>query len=377
MKSAAITRLGAILLLVATSGCQLELDGRKEVPAKLAGTIAQLKERTLANPSDQGALVGLAEAQLEAGMLFEAADNFSKAKAMGSNARILAGLANSYNQLGYMRSTVDQLSECRKIRPPHADCIYAAGRFFENFLTDVNDKDVKQRLRGTWLQFLAIAPADHPKRAYVKSAVDQLNAELGPPKFAPGPSSRPASQPAPGGAHGAAGQPAASPPPTTPPPAPAGHAGGAAPEPPPGEEVGELNPFGAAIQRAMSAYQKGDAKGAAAAFKDALKARPGDPLASAGLGEVLYVIGKKQESFKYLDAAYKAEPNDVMVRLLFGQVMLTARRRTDDAIKAWESLIKDAPDYAKQNKVPERLELFKRKLGEAQKLMGPGGAHPK
>jgi Flp pilus assembly protein TadD len=65
------------------------------------------------------------------------------------------------------------------------------------------------------------------------------------------------------------------------------------------------------------------------------------------------------EAVTTVERAYRVAPEDPQVRWAFGLIMLQARRRTDEAVKAWESLVAEEPDLAERLRLPERLESIR------------------
>lgn len=119
------------------------------------------------------------------------------------------------------------------------------------------------------------------------------------------------------------------------------------------------DPYVAAMVRAIEARKKGDARAAEVEYRAALKAQPRDANALAGVAEMLFAQEKNDDAVSPAELAYELKPTDPEVRWVFGLVMLSKNKRADDAIAAWEALIKDSPDYAKQLGVAERLKVIK------------------
>lgn len=340
-------RLIALFGAASLLSCNVDFDQRKAPPAALARRIAQKQNAVLQNPDDVNALLDLGDLQIEGEQWFEAADTFKKAKDLGSNdIRIHAGLTTVYFELGYFKAGIEELKSCIQQDRNNPDCLFAYAKLVE----PDQSKKAKEELRQVWLRFLAIAP-NHRKASYAKSSLERLNAELGPMQTPP---PVPSSQPAP---------------PPTEPDAPAsrpaqipGHPDGS---PEPREDVGELNEFGRAIAKAVQAVERNDAKAAEAAFREALKVRPEDAGAMAGLSETLLAQNKADEAVKTIERAYDLDKADPQVRWAFGMIMIRAKKRLPEAVAAWEALAKDDPEYAKRLKIPERLETIK-------KFMKPG-----
>jgi tetratricopeptide (TPR) repeat protein len=327
-------RLVACVLIA--SACGVDFSKPKAPDEGLAQRIAQRKNDLLQNPDNVKALIELGELQVEAGQMFEAADTLVAAKNTGSDdIRIHAGLTQAYLELGYMKSGVESLRTCIEKDRSNPDCLFAYGKLLE---PDQSDRS-RLELRQVWLRFLEVAP-NHRRATYVRSSLDQIEGQLANMKAPPEePSSQPSEEP------------------QDPPPVP-GHPGGTPEE---NEDVGELNELGQAFQKAIAAVKRGDAPGAEAAFREALKLAPDDPGATAGLAEALFAQGKLDEAVKTIEKAYQLDPKDSEVRWAFGMIMERANKRIPDAIAAWEALIAADPEYAGRLGIPKRLEELKKR----------------
>ncbi len=348
----AILGASALLLLFA---CEVDFTKPKAPDPGLAQRIAQRKNDLLKNPNDAATLLELAQLQHEAGLAFDAADTFLAARRNGlDDIRINAGLTNTYFELGYLKSGIEELKSCIEKDRNNPECLLAYGRLIEGD----DSQRAKQELRQVWLRFLQVAP-NHPKANYVRGSLEQLDAQLGTAKEPP---EEPASQPADDGAAPIA--------PDAPPPAGVaaipGHPGGT---PEASNDVGELNEFGQALSEAIEAVNKNDGVAAEAAFRRALKIRPDDPSAMAGLAETLFAQNKQEEAVKTVEKAYELDAKDPQVRWTFGLIMMRNQKRMSEAIAAWEALNREDPDYAQRLGIPQRLEAVK-------KLMSPSGGHP-
>lgn len=133
---------------------------------------------------------------------------------------------------------------------------------------------------------------------------------------------------------------------------------GAVPTEPPSPAEPE-DPYAAAMRKAVEARTQNDARTAEVAYRTALAAKPKDPHALAGVAEMLFAQEKAEDALKPAELAYELLPTDPEVRWVFGLVMLSKNKRVDDAMAAWDALIKDTPDYAKGLGVPERLKIIK------------------
>jgi len=68
-------------------------------------------------------------------------------------------------------------------------------------------------------------------------------------------------------------------------------------------------------------------------------------------------------------------PEDPQVRFMFGSILLRADERTDEAIAAWQSLLRDQPEIAEQLGIRERLAAVRR-AGGSEQAARPGSAQP-
>lgn len=340
----------ALLSALVLVACEVDFGTKPVADPGLARRIAQKKAELQSTPNDGGAWLALGDLYFAADQYFDAADAYVRAEALGApQSPVLAGLANSYLKLGYYQQSIDRLKKCFQINRNEPMCLYALGTVMESN----GDERSLADARRAYMHFLAVA-GEHERAAYVKSRIDQITARIGPPDpnetIAIGPASQPASQPA--------APPPAPPPESSGPPGVPGHGDGDS------QEVGELNAYGLALQKALTATRNNDLPGARAAYQEALADRPGDPSARAGLAEVYLAEGNISEAAKLIEATYDDHPTDPQVRWMFGTVMLRAERRQREAIEAWESLVEEYPDIAAQLGIPQRLEA-------AKKFMGP------
>lgn len=335
-----------LLLLPWVVGC-VDFDKPPAVDPNLERRIAQKLTQVAAAPADATAETELAELYFEAERYFDAADHFQAASTKsGDITRVASGLALTYLELGYIPAMVEQLKRCFERNRSHPGCLYAFG----NLLERDGSPDALAEARRTYLHFLQVAPPDHPRLAYVKSAVEQLNARL-PKEALEAPPDQPASAPAP------AGNPAMPPNhPTGAPPGLPAH-GAATGE----EDVGELNEFGRAIQKGMSLAQSGDFANAEAAFRQAVSLVPTDAGARAGLAEMLYAQRKRGEARQAVEEAWKLDRADPQVRYTYGLIMLEEPGKKAEALAAWEALVAAEPEYAEQLKLKERIAAAKGK----------------
>lgn len=299
-----------------------------------------------AAPNDVKTIVALADAYTEANHALEAVDGYQKAIELGAKEpRIYGALAGLYIKFGYLQSAVDNIKGCMAVDRNDPECMLAIGLLFE---TD-GGREMQAQARQAFSSMLSVAP-DHPKAALVRSKLDQLNAKLGPIEEG-------APEEAEGSPHG--GAVGAEDPNVKDP-----HAGiGGKPEP--DEEVGELNEFGAALQRAFAAVQKQDAAGAEKAFREALAIQPNDSTALAGLSQSLLVLKKYPEAKKTAEAAVKADPKDPQARYTLGMAFMRGAESAEDVkrgIAVWEEFLREEPEAAKPFRVKEQLDEINRQI---------------
>jgi hypothetical protein len=79
----------------------------------------------------------------------------------------------------------------------------------------------------------------------------------------------------------------------------------------------------------------------------------------AGVAEMLFAQDKAVDAMQPAELAYELMPTEPEIRWVFGLVMLAKNKRTDDAIAAWEAIIKDTPEYAEQLGLADRLKVIK------------------
>ena len=274
---------------------------------------------------DPEALRALGALELEAGQLFQAAETFEKAKTLGlSTPELYAGRSETYRQLGYARASMTALRECFLRDREQPDCLATWALLLEPDGSEGAQKEIQR----TWARFMAAAPADHPKRAYAQSSLDQLNARFGPPT---------PRTPPPGAATSTA---AASNP----------HAGLDA-----SGDVGQLNPFGQALQGAYRAWAEERFEDAVKGFQTALELNPEDAPTLAELGRALLDAGRGEEAIAAVERAYALDPKDAQTRFGFGWVLLKQRTRPEEALAAWRALAADDPEYARERGIEQLL----------------------
>lgn len=361
--------LGAAGLALLLGACDLQPTAARTMPPDLAQRIAERELRLRSSPDDVALLVELGELYMEAKRSFEAADALRAALERGGqgNVRVHAAMFNNYLNLGYVEPAIEAMKACFAIDRLHPDCLYGFGMLM---LSDASPQ-AQRETRVIWRRFLEQAP-NHPRAAYVRSQLEQLDARLGAeeptPEGAHGQAGSPHAPPGHGASPHGAGAPGASPhgagapgaaPGASPhgvdgPPVP-GHAGGTG-----GEDVGELNPFGQAIRKAFAAVRKNDAPGAEAAFREALTIRPQDPSALAGLAEALFAQEKVDPAVEAIEAAWATDPTDAQVRWAYGVIMIRSGKKVREGLAAWEKLLADEPEYAQRLGIPEMLEGVRR-----------------
>lgn len=319
-----------------------------DVPPAL---IARIVEAEAAARTDPEARVRLGELQLEAELYFDAAETLLKALEQGrDDARVHAGLARAYLELGYRKSTSEAVDACFTRKRDQPDCLAVWGQYLER----VGGERALRERRATWQRFLEVAPPEHPKRAYARSSIAQVDETLGPepPPTLP-PPVRTATTAATSTGTGAATTTSTR---TTSSTVTGPHA---ASPPDPSRPIGRLNRFGQAVRRAYEAWAGGDLDAAAAGFEEALTHRPDDPPVLAELARLRQEQGRSADAIRLAERAYQLGPEDPQVRFAFGLVMLRNRRRPDDAIAAWRALLRDNRDFLEQTGLRETVEMVK------------------
>ncbi len=346
----ALWLLGAGLVV---SACDVTA-ARVEVPDSVLQELRDKERRLAESPEDLELKLRIATMYAEGGHPFAAADHYLGATEIApSDPRPRVGLARAYRKLGLFTRAFLELRDCLGHDPGAADCLYESGSMLK---ADGSPEGLSQA-QVAWERFLSTAPAGDPRREEVAKGLKQLEAQLGPQR---GPASRPASAPS-GGGTGAA------------------PAAGAGEEPAraaaimpehrgtEGADVGELNPFGQAIARALDAVRRRDAPAAEAAFREALALRPEDPGALAGLAETLHHAQKTDEAIEKIEKAWSIDPTHGQVRWVYGLVMIKAGRNMREAVEAWKALERDDPDYAARLGVTRTLEAVRKFEAEREK----------
>jgi cytochrome c-type biogenesis protein CcmH/NrfG len=119
------------------------------------------------------------------------------------------------------------------------------------------------------------------------------------------------------------------------------------------------------MNRALEASRRNDARAAEAGYREAVKHRPNDVAALSGLAETLFAQNRHAEAITTIEKAWALAPANPQVRWTFGIIMLTNKKRTKEAVAAWEALAKENPEYAEPMGVPERLKAIKKYMEPA------------
>lgn len=333
-----------LLCAAATLGlgaCEPETTPRDRLSPEARRRVEALE--SIAEPTTEQ-VIELAELLRAHGLVLEAADRLEMARRRSEDsAEIHAALAEIYMELGYGRAVLRELNGCLRNDPRRADCLEIFARVLERDGTPASLREA----RRVYTVFLELAP-DHPRAKRARSALEQLGGPLamaenededededvpalaGIPELTPGPSPE-------GG--GSSAHPSGTP------------SGGSAPS---------LNEFGQALADAFRALKRGEPAEAEAAFRRALDLKPNHAATRAGLAEALVAQGQVAEAVKTIEAAYADAPGDAQVRLVYGSVMLQAGDRREEALAAWEALVKDTPEVAERYGIPERLAALRR-----------------
>ena len=353
-RAAVLSRAGLSAGLL--SACNLDVQPTQRIDPSLLRRIEQKKVDLVSGANGPG-WTDLADLQLKAGQAFDAAHSLAEAeRAQDGSARRFAVEAETFLELGYTSRIGTALRGCLQASRTESRCLYVLGRLMEGS----RDRDRLEEARLAYRTFLQVAPDDE-KANYVKSALDQLDRVLGP-ESPSGVASQPAqrsSTPPPPIAGTDASTEAGSSAVATP-----GHGTGSV-DPETGQKVGELNPFGMAIMKAVAAVKRNDAVLAEQAFSEAIAIRPTDPSALAGRAEARFAQGplRHPEAAADIEKAFSVAPQDPQVRWVFGLIMTAVGRRTQEGVAAWEALSRDEPEYARILRIPERLEAIKKLQG--------------
>lgn len=324
---------------VGFSGCELRAAHRTDDPA-LSARIGELTQALLAKPDDLDLRRRLADAHLEAEHWFVAAEIYKQiADVAPQDARALAGLSDAYLKLAYYTQAYQALSRGVTLTDGPEECMLRLGLLLRS---DGSPEGLVQA-RRILQRFVDSAPG-HSRLEEARSIIRQLDVQI-------------ATTPGTGGA----AAPTLAPAPTSTTAAPAGipeHQGASG-----DEKVGALNPFGAAIGKALEAVRASDAPAAEKALLEALSYRPDDVGALALLAETYLVMKRPDDALKAADKAYATDPRDTQARWAFGLVHVRTQGDMAKALEAWRSLVRDDPEFARQAGVTRALE-------EAEKMVG-------
>jgi tetratricopeptide (TPR) repeat protein len=360
------------LAVALAAGCDLSAALTQRTDPAVDRDLKALEARAKASPEDLSAQVALGNAYLGAQRFFLAADTFKAVQQKApDDPRVRVGLAECYNALGYLIESWEQLKSCTDHNPNDPECVLRMAVLMKGD----GSKSGLTEARRLFERFLKVAPSD-PRAAMARSNLEQVEAQLKQAGMVPPPEAEPAEE-----APHAEGVPEASPPSSAEAMVPGHPSAGS------DEGVGELNPFGVAIQKALAAMRRNDPAGAEAAFKEALAIRPDDPAAVAGLAEAQLALGKNSEAQASADKAIALDPKDEQARWAYGLVMIRTTKNVPKAIETWRSLVADDPEYAKKLGVTKMLEQIdqiiaqhpgaKEKLKAASPPTGPGPAPKK
>lgn len=306
-------------------------------------------------------LLRAVRAYRENGHLFEAAQTLLRADGtpLADDPELQAEKAQVYLALGYPEAVVRELKACLREHPRQPDCLLGFARLLEADGTP----GALREARNVFTLFLEHAPKDHPDRAQAEATLERLGgpvdpsaasaplrlADRLPPEARTNPHANPhATAPNP---HGAGGTPSAS------------------------GEAPPLNAFGQALAKALQAVRARDFEAARSGFREALKLKPDHPSTMASLAETEWSLGERERALRTIDRAMALGPEDPQVRFMFGSILLRADERTDEAIAAWQSLLRDQPEIAEQLGIRERLAAVRR-AGGSEQAARPGSAQP-
>lgn len=322
----------ACALLLFSVACSFE---RAPITSETQTRLDQLRGEVNATPENPQSHYSLALAYEEAGLPMKAADEYHKATQLNpQHGPSIAALGRLYEKLGYYTAAYQQLTLCLRVSPNQPDCLYQIGALLQK---DGSNSGLQQSLTY-WRRFASVA-RDHPKFAEVRRRLNEVEAQLDTAL------DKPAAQ-------------VASPTPVAPSATIPGHD-----KTQNSEDVGQLNPFGAAIGKAIAAIRKKDSVTAEAAFRDALKIKPTDTGALAGLAETLFHQNKTKLAQQTITKAYDADPTNAQARWVYGLIMIKTGQNIGKALEAWEALNRDSPEFANEVGVAKTLEAVKKMRG--------------
>jgi len=323
--------LGALIWVTATIGCNFD---QNLIDEAVQTALKSNEARVAQDPENPQAHSELAKAYDRAGLSMKAADAHLKVVELDpKNSDSIGALGRIYQKLGYYTAAYRQLTHCLKIDPKHSECLYRLGALLRK---DGSKAGLAQSLTY-WRQFLRVTQ-NHPKLDEVRRTVQEVEAQL---ETTAGTSGTEASKAAPTPSnpsdvipsHNQAGS---------------------------NEDVGQLNPFGAAIGKAIAAIRRKDSLAAENAFRDALKIRPNDAGALAGLAETLFHQGKSPEAQEAVTKAYDADPKNTQAQWVYGLIMIKSGKNIERALQAWTTLNRESPEFAKQVGVTKTLETVQK-----------------
>ena len=295
---------------------------RYDAPSKLSPAV----ERELRSLAEAASATETADAWQTVGAIYEregrwlqAAEAYLRAATAEDSvpADVRGDLARVYLRLGYEGAVVRELRTCLRDAPREPDCLLTFARLVES----QGDPGSLREARRLYTTFLDAAP-DHPEADLARSTLAQLGGELREDRTA--------------------------------------SASTSPPEPPDdGAPSPQLNPFGAAISRALAAARDGRPEEAVRGFEEALEIQPDNPGALVGLAEALSSAGKATQSDEVLNRALELAPEDPQVLFVAGA--LAARTgRTGAVVQHWSRLRSLHPEIAEQLGISERLNAMQR-----------------
>ena len=99
------------------------------------------------------------------------------------------------------------------------------------------------------------------------------------------------------------------------------------------------------MSRGNALYTKGDAKGAAAAFREAIRIGPDLALPHFNLGNALYASGDPDGALAEYQEAIRLEPDHADAHCNLGEILL-GKGEIDGALAAYREVIRLKPDFA-------------------------------
>ncbi|MFO0723425.1 MAG: tetratricopeptide repeat protein [Myxococcota bacterium] len=326
-----------LLLLIFSAGCDFGMRPRPLAPEQAQAANA-LVERLERDPKDGRARLELGQVYLDAKRYFQAADQLKYAvDLMPGEQKAYAGLADAYLKLNFYQQSFDALVRCAQTVGQNEDCLIRIG----DALKSEGTKEALQQAATAYRRALSMAP-NHPDAPRINKALADIAAQAGAlPETAT--ATPTANVPPPG--H-----------PTIP-----EHEGAEGEEP-----VGALNPFGAAIGRALDAVKNKDAAAAEKALNEALALSPKDVGANAFLAETYLAQGRMNDAIPQAEKAYQLDPQDSQARWVLGLVYIRTAKDMKKGVQVWQDLARDDPKYAEQAGVTKTLEQVQQMLKAQQ-----------